>query len=104
MGAEILKPTVEQKTAEIWRKVEEKIPDDLSDEQQSWIKKYLKAQIAFSLKDPTEAYKIFTRLDKVDAYVQFEDKNQPLFAAIDIAVRGGTNRKGVKPLFEINHS
>ena len=63
MGERVAKETSEQIAAGYWKKINERLPSHLTDQQKIWIKNYLQAQVAISQKDPTEAYKIFTRLD-----------------------------------------
>jgi hypothetical protein len=100
MKTEISRQAFDQQSSECWGKIEERLPEDITDEQKLWVKNYFEAQVAFSQRDSVEAYKIFSRLDDNDGYLAFEDGNPSLFAAIDIAVRKKSNRK-VEPLFKL---
>lgn len=47
-------------------------------------------------------------LQNVTGFMEFEDSHEPLFVAVEIAVRGSTNRTDklkniIKPLFRITH-
>lgn len=110
MGVENLKQkTIEQEVARFWGEMQEFLPEILTDKEKIWLKRYLKAQVALSEKDSTEAYKQFDMLDESKGYISFEDNNPHLFSAIDHAVRGKTNRKDQRgnsaaPLFLLKHS
>lgn len=95
-------PIIEQETAERWKKIVDKLPKNITDDQKRWAKKYLEAQIAYSFKDSVAAYKIFDKLNKKREYLNFEDGNPALFAALDIVAKNTTNRVGVEPLFTLN--
>ncbi|PIU71972.1 hypothetical protein COS80_00335 [Candidatus Woesebacteria bacterium CG06_land_8_20_14_3_00_39_27] len=73
-----------------WSEINSSIQVD--DDRKKWLRSYFKAQEALAAKDFSKARKIFTRLNKIEGYNDFEDNNQNLFMLIDIAVRGKTNR------------
>lgn len=91
--------TFEQIAAGYWDKIDKRLPSHLTNKQRTWIKNYLQAQVAIKEKDPLEATKIFTRLDREEGFEVFEEKHPEYFATMEIVVRGKTNREFVKILF-----
>ncbi len=86
-----------------------RLPEDLTPGEEKLVNGYIRAQLRVASGRKKRARRIFKSLDQQPDFVKFEMSNQPLFAAIDIAVRGATNRKDwndkpVKPLFIIEKS
>lgn len=99
MGERVAKETFEQIAAGYWKKINERLPSHLTDQQKTWIKNYLQAQVAISQKDPLEATKIFTRLDHEKGFLVFENRHPEYFATMEVVARGKTNRDGARILF-----
>ena len=99
MGERVAKETFEQVAAGYWKKINERLPSHLTNQQKIWIKNYLQARIAFSQSDPTKAYKIFTRLDHEEGFLVFENRHPEYFATMEVVARGKTNRDGARILF-----
>lgn len=98
-GRKNCKETSEQIAAGYWKKIDERLPSHLTDQQKTWIKNYLQAQVAFSQSDPTEAYKIFTRLGNEKGFPVFKNIHPEYFATMEVVAQGKTDRKGAKILF-----
>lgn len=89
----------EEIAAGYWQKVEPKLPTHLTEQQKIWLKNYLQAQVAYSLKDTNAAYKILGRLDGEEGFGLFEERRPEYFAAMEMVARKKTNRVNVKPYF-----
>ena len=83
-----------------WVEVESQLPENLNPHHKAFVRDYFRAQLRISRGQKTKASRIFKGLDKRAGYLEFEDANQPLLSAIDVAVRGNTHRKDVVPSFE----
>ena len=86
-----------------------KLPDDLTPGEEKFALGYLRAQLRVTQGRRVRAQRIFDSLEKQPDYIAFEARNDSLLAAIDIAVRGNTNRKDwrdkpVKPLFTLDEN
>lgn len=99
MGERIAKETSEQIAAGYWKKIDQRLPSHLTNQQKTWIKNYLQAQVAISQKDPLEATKIFTRLDHEEGFLVFEDRHPEYFDTMEMVARGTTNRDVARILF-----
>ena len=99
MGERVAKETSEQIVAGYWKKIDQRLPGHLTGPQKTWIQNYLQAQVAISQSDPTEAYKIFTRLDNEKGFPVFKKIHPEYFATMEVVARGKTNRDGTKILF-----
>ncbi len=99
MGERQAKGTFEQIAAGYWEKIDERLPSHLIDPQKTWIKNYFQAQVAFSQRDTTEAYKIFTRLNHEKGFLIFEKMHPEYFATMEVVAQGKTKRVGAKILF-----
>ncbi len=65
---------------------------------------YFRGQKLVSEGKMKKARRYFRLLDKLTGFPEFEADNQPLLTAVDLAVRGATNRKGIKPALRCNHN
>ena len=99
MGERGAKQTFEQIAAGYWEKIDKRLPSHLTDKQKTWIKNYFQAQVAISQKDPTEAYKIFTRLDNEEGLPVFKKIHPEYFDTMEMVARGTTNRDVPRILF-----
>jgi hypothetical protein len=89
--------------------ISSKIPQDVLRENENFIKTYFRAQLRIAKGQNTRAKEILNGLDKKTGFLKFEEKNEPLLAAIDIAVRKTTNRKDerrnpIEPLFRLDNN
>lgn len=91
--------TPEQIAAEYWKKIDGHLPPSLTDRQKSWIKSYLRAQVAVVEQDLLGATKIFTRLDKEAGFQTFEDQYPEYFATMEEVAGRKTQRPFAKILF-----
>lgn len=99
MGERVAKETFEQIAAGYWKKIDQRLPGHLTYEYKTWIQNYLQAQVAISQSDPTEAYKIFTRLGQEKGFLHFKKIHPEYFATMEVVARGKTNRDGARILF-----
>ena len=83
-----------------WADISSRLPDNLNPHYKKFIRDYFRAQLRLQIGQNVKARRIFSGLDKRVGFREFEDKHQPLLAAIDIAVRGTTFNK-VAPSFAI---
>ncbi|MEK7188843.1 MAG: hypothetical protein AAB685_03260 [Patescibacteria group bacterium] len=82
-----------------------KIPDEIDKGMRNLLMDYFRAQLRIAKGQKTRAREILKGLDKKPGFLDFEKNNEPLFAAIDFAVHGRTNRQDelgrpIKPLFK----
>ncbi|KKQ50612.1 MAG: hypothetical protein US95_C0001G0006 [Candidatus Woesebacteria bacterium GW2011_GWB1_38_5] len=85
-----------------WSEISSKLPDSIDADYGNFIRDYFRAQLRLAQGKRVKAGRIFHSLDKRTGFAEFEASNEPLLAAIDIAVRGETKRTEVIPKFEIN--
>ena len=83
--------------------------DLLREGREGVLESYYRAQLRIKREKIRKAGKILKSLDKNEIYQRLEEEHGDLLAAIDIAVRGKTNRRNFKgepiePLFRLNHS
>lgn len=83
-----------------WATIAVRLPNDLTPGQEKFVKGYFRAQLRLAQGKPTKAGRIFKGLESNQDYSGFEEENQDLLAAIDLAVRGET-RWDVEPAFRI---
>ncbi|MGB6839239.1 MAG: hypothetical protein WBE27_03165, partial [Microgenomates group bacterium] len=69
--------------------------EDVDPHYERFLKGYFKAQLRIADGQKVRAREIFDGLVKKKGYKEFEKENQALLAAIDIVVRGFTNRKPI---------
>lgn len=79
-----------------WTMIVSELPEDFSPHYLGFVRDYFRGQLRIARGQRKKAKRIIDGLVKRTGFVEFEDQNQPLFAAIDIAVRGSTNRKNFK--------
>lgn len=92
-----------------WNEIAVLLPDSLNPGEDRLLRGYYDVQKKITLKQKESAKKKMNSLLKMTGYEEFEAKNDNLFAAIDIAVRGSTNRlngdkKPIEPLFRLKKS
>lgn len=83
-----------------WSEISSKLPGNLSQQDQDFVEEYFRAQVMIAQGLKEEARRIFEELEK-RGFRKFEDKYPGLLAAVDLAVRGSTNRRD-KPLFTLS--
>ena len=83
-----------------WVQVESQLPENFNPHHKGFVKDYFRAQLRVSRDQKTKASRIFKGLGKRAGYLEFEEANQSLLSAIDIAVRGITHRKYITPSFK----
>lgn len=81
----------------------------LTEGRENVLEGYYRAQLRIARGKTTKAHNILRSLDKNVIYQRLEEEHGDLLAAIDIAVRGKSNRRNFKgdpiePLFRLNHS
>lgn len=86
-----------------------RIPEEILRKYKNFIFSYFRAQLRIARGQDKRAREILNGLDKKTGFLEFEEKNESLLAAIDISVRGSSNREDsrgdkIKPLFEISRS
>lgn len=87
-----------------------KIPNDLLvGGRENVLKSYYRAQLRIARGQKIRAKEILNGLNDKQIFIDLEEKNPDLLAAIDIAVKKTTNRRNFKgdpiePLFRLNHS
>ena len=69
------------------------LPKDRNPHYENFLKGYFNAQLRIARGQKVRAKEIFEGLDKKKDYKDLEKHNQALLAAIDIVVRGATNKK-----------
>ena len=89
-----------------WSMIVSELPEDFSPHYLGFVRDYFRGQLRIARGQRKKAKRIIDGLVKRTGFVEFEDQNQPLFAAIDIVVRGSTNRrdfkgKQIEPAFRI---
>ena len=92
-----LNDTVEENRGEVknWPQLSHLLPEEINPHITRFIRGYFDAQIKIEEKRKTKARTIFKGLENDVDYADFEENNQPLLAAIDIVVRGETNRSSL---------
>ena len=86
-----------------WFQIVSHLPEDFDPHHKKFVKQYFRAQLRISRDQKTKAARILSGLQKKVGFLDFEEENESLLAAVDLAVRGSTNRKNVEPLFKINN-
>lgn len=81
-----------------WGQMSYLLPDGIPTRNQKFLKAYFRAQVRLIEGSKNKAAKILEGLGKRDGFNKFEEEEDGLFASIDIAVRGQTNRK-IDPVF-----
>jgi len=80
---------------DVWAQIKSEPPEDFEESfarEIEFIRDYLEAQSRIIEGEMSEAGQILARLDGIVEFREFEEINQPLFSAIDIAVTGTTMR------------
>lgn len=90
-----------------WADISSKIPPEIHKGMENLLKDYFRAQLRIAKGQKKRAAAILKGLDKKTGFLEFEESNQPLFAAIDFAVNGRSNRRDelgeqIEPLFRLN--
>lgn len=83
--------------------IESRLPDGIDPQYLAFLKGYFRAQLRVAKRQTGRAKEIFDNLDGKEGYKEFTTNNQPLLAAIDLAVRG-ENRRKIEPAFVIRKS
>jgi hypothetical protein len=92
-----------------WADIAAKLPDDFDPHHKNFARTYFRVQLRIARGQRKRAGQIFRGLKEKHGYLEFENQNKPLLAAIDIAVRGNTNwadelRRPIVPSFRRNGS
>lgn len=75
-----------------WGEMKLYFPNDLPESELNLLRGYFKAQLNMKEGKHKKADEIFDALDKNPDFLNLEEEKENLFASIDIAVRGETNR------------
>jgi hypothetical protein len=75
-----------------WSQLSYHLPEDIDPHVTNFVRGYFNAQLRLSEGKKTKAKRIFRGLDNSEGFTEFEENNPQLLAAIDIVVRGETNR------------
>jgi hypothetical protein len=94
---------VKHRYVTFWSEIDSKLPEGIDPADKNFAKGYFRGQLRLALGKKVKAGKIFHSLEKQVGYLDFEKENEPLLAAIDLAVRGETRRTDVEPLFRMNN-
>jgi len=84
-----------------WCQVLSKLPENFNPHYIRFARQYFRVQLRIEQGNAIKARRMMKGLQNKEGYLEFEDANQSLLAAIDLAVRGKTNWDD-KPLFRIN--
>jgi hypothetical protein len=89
-----------------WVEIEAQLPKDIGTDKEKLIRGYYRMQKRIALGQLVRAKELGQLLDKIPCFEEFENENEKLFAAVDIAVRGKTNRRDdnnrpLEPLFRL---
>ena len=95
--------------ARSWADIALRLPEDFNPHYEDFARTYFRGQLRIAKGQRRKAGRILRGLDERTGYKEFEKKNQPLLAAIDIAVRGSSSwqddlKRPIKPLFRLNGS
>lgn len=97
--------SVEKRKGQIrsWSDLKSYIPQDVKPEHINFLQTYFRVQLKISEGRREKAKEIMNGLAKKTGFVEFERQNPQLFAAIDVVVRGSTNRLlgDEKPAFKV---
>lgn len=85
-----------------WSQITPHLPEDVNPRVLKFIRGYYNAQLLLADGKRVKARRKFEGLVKKVGFKDFEKENQQLFAAIDIVVRGSTNKKLFKKEAEFN--
>lgn len=76
-----------------WSELKSYIPGEVKPEHLNFLEIYCRVQLRISEGRNEKAKEILSGLAKRPGFLEYERKNQQLFAAIDVVVRGSTNRQ-----------
>lgn len=87
-----------------WSELKSYIPQEIKPEHMNFLETYFRVQLRIADGRREKAKEIMNGLAKKTGFYVFELNNERLFAAIDVVVRGSTNRKlgEEKPAFNLN--
>ena len=90
-----------------WSELKSYIPQEVKPEHLDFLRTYFRVQLRIALGRKEKAKEMIEGLLKREGFREFEERNEPLFAAIDMVVRGETGRanylKQEKPAFKVNY-
>ncbi len=81
-----------------WSDIRSRLPADFNPHHVRFLRDYFRAQLRIKRGQRTKAQRIFDGLEKRIGYPEFEDMQREWLAAVDVAVRGTTNRD-IPPAF-----
>jgi hypothetical protein len=87
--------------AKSWADIKIQLPKDFSPHNIGFVRDYFRVQLRIARGQKVRAKELMSGLVKRTGFEEFESSNESILAAIDIAVRGSTNRDGVKPAFKL---
>lgn len=93
-----------------WSAISGRLPRSLGESQIHLVRDYFRVQLRVARGQRVKARRILQGLDKKHEFKKFEEHNQSILAAVDIAVRGVTHRikddsgNPIEPAFRLNHS
>lgn len=89
-----------------WSELKSYLPEAVKPEHLNFLETYCRVQLRIAEGRREKAKEIMNGLAKKTAFYVFEKNNEPLFAAIDIVIRGETGRTKYlgqeKPSFHLN--
>lgn len=86
---------VEERKGQVksWSDLSSYIPKEVKPEHLDFLRTYFRAQFRISEGRNEKAREIMSGLAKRPGFLDYEKRNQQIFAAIDVVVRGSTNRQ-----------
>ncbi len=84
-----------------WAQINIHLPENFDPHNRKFLRGYFRAQLRIARGQMVKAGRIMDGLDVKPGFREFEDENGALLAAVDIAVRGKTNRN-IEPLFHLD--
>lgn len=91
----------EKHLATSWSEIAGSLPEDIDPQALDFLRHYFRAQLQIAQGKKIKAGRIFSGLSERPGYREFEDKNHPILAAIDMLVKGSTRWPVKTPEFKI---
>lgn len=93
--------------AKSWAEIKGHLSEDFNKHHLGFVRDYFRVQLRIAKGQKVRAKEIMNGLVKRTGFEEFEMNNEPILAAVNIAVRGSTNRKElngkpIKPAFTLN--
>ncbi len=91
----------EKHNATSWSEIAGSLPEDIDPQALDFLRHYFRAQLLIAEGKRVKAGRLFSHLSERPGYVEFEEKNHAVLAAIDIMVKGHTRWPVENPEFKI---